>query len=121
MPTGAGGPGLTEDVAAVRQVLQYGDESTIVVAHSYGGIVTAEAGRSLRAMTRIPGGQPARSIRPVSSATNAPGRAARFVRRRRVEAHLLEHRGPAFHVVTECSWLSVTRCSQLGRVARDAV
>jgi pimeloyl-ACP methyl ester carboxylesterase len=42
-PGGAGGPGLPEDVAAVRQVLQDGDEPTIVVAHSYGGIVTAEA------------------------------------------------------------------------------
>ncbi len=39
----AGGPGLPEDVAAVRKVLQDGDEPTIVVAHSYGGIVTAEA------------------------------------------------------------------------------
>jgi pimeloyl-ACP methyl ester carboxylesterase len=43
VPTGTGGPGLTEDVAAVRQVLRDGDEPTIVVAHSYGGIVTAEA------------------------------------------------------------------------------
>ncbi|WP_041256361.1 alpha/beta hydrolase [Frankia sp. EAN1pec] len=43
VPPGAGGPGLAEDVAAVRQVLQDGDEPTIVVAHSYGGIVTAEA------------------------------------------------------------------------------
>jgi len=42
-PAGAGGPGLAEDVAAVRQVLTAGDESTVVVAHSYGGIVTAEA------------------------------------------------------------------------------
>lgn len=40
---GAGGPGLAEDVAAVRQVLLDGDEPTVVVAHSYGGIVTAEA------------------------------------------------------------------------------
>ena len=40
---GADGPGLPEDVAAVRQVLQDGDEPTVVVAHSYGGIVTAEA------------------------------------------------------------------------------
>jgi pimeloyl-ACP methyl ester carboxylesterase len=40
---GAGGPGLAEDVAAVRQVLEDGDEPTVVVAHSYGGIVTAEA------------------------------------------------------------------------------
>ncbi len=42
-PGGAGGPGLPEDVAVVRQVLQDGDEPTVVVAHSYGGIVTAEA------------------------------------------------------------------------------
>jgi len=43
VPGGPGGPGLAEDVAAVRQVLQDGDEPTVVVAHSYGGIVTAEA------------------------------------------------------------------------------
>jgi pimeloyl-ACP methyl ester carboxylesterase len=42
-PAGTDGPGLPEDVAAVRQVLQDGDEPTVVVAHSYGGIVTAEA------------------------------------------------------------------------------
>lgn len=42
-PTGAGGPGLAEDVAAVRQVLTASDEPTVVVAHSYGGIVIAEA------------------------------------------------------------------------------
>jgi pimeloyl-ACP methyl ester carboxylesterase len=40
---GADGPGLPEDVAAVRRVLLDGDEPTVVVAHSYGGIVTAEA------------------------------------------------------------------------------
>jgi pimeloyl-ACP methyl ester carboxylesterase len=34
---------LAEDVAAVRQVLTASDEPTVVVAHSYGGIVTAEA------------------------------------------------------------------------------
>jgi pimeloyl-ACP methyl ester carboxylesterase len=38
-----GGPGLAEDVAEVRQVLAASDEPTVVVAHSYGGIVTAEA------------------------------------------------------------------------------
>ena len=43
VPGGAGGPGLAEDVAAVREVLQGSDEATVVVAHSYGGIVTAEA------------------------------------------------------------------------------
>jgi pimeloyl-ACP methyl ester carboxylesterase len=37
------GPGLAEDVAAVRAVLAAGDEPTVVVAHSYGGIVSAEA------------------------------------------------------------------------------
>src|SRR5271167_1968354 len=42
-PTDAGGPGLAEDVAAVRHVLTASDEPTVVVAHSYGGIVTAEA------------------------------------------------------------------------------
>jgi pimeloyl-ACP methyl ester carboxylesterase len=42
-PTHAGGPGLAEDVAAVRQVLAATDEATVVVAHSYGGIVMAEA------------------------------------------------------------------------------
>jgi pimeloyl-ACP methyl ester carboxylesterase len=42
-PAGAHGPGLPEDVAAVRRVLQVGDEPIVVVAHSYGGIVVAEA------------------------------------------------------------------------------
>jgi pimeloyl-ACP methyl ester carboxylesterase len=43
LPAGADGPGLSEDVAAVRQALLGSDEPTVVVAHSYGGIVTAEA------------------------------------------------------------------------------
>ncbi|GAA2591504.1 alpha/beta hydrolase [Streptomyces axinellae] len=43
VPGGAAGQGLSEDVAAVREALLDGDEPTIVVAHSYGGIVTAEA------------------------------------------------------------------------------
>ncbi|MGW0948176.1 alpha/beta fold hydrolase [Streptomyces sp. NPDC002623] len=43
LPAGVGGPGLPEDVAAVRQTLLDSDEPTVVVAHSYGGIVTAEA------------------------------------------------------------------------------
>src|SRR4051812_49573634 len=42
-PTDAGGPGLAEDVAAVRHVLTASDEPTMVVAHSYGGIATAGA------------------------------------------------------------------------------
>ncbi|MFJ7912729.1 alpha/beta hydrolase [Kitasatospora sp. NPDC096204] len=43
VPGGLGGPGLREDVAAVREMLRASDEPTVVVAHSYGGIVTAEA------------------------------------------------------------------------------
>ncbi|MCW2979472.1 MAG: hypothetical protein JWO14_1199 [Solirubrobacterales bacterium] len=39
----AAGPGLAEDVAAVCAVLTAGEEPTVVVAHSYGGVVTAEA------------------------------------------------------------------------------
>lgn len=42
-PTDGSGPGLADDVAAVRTVLSTSDEPTVVVAHSYGGIVTAEA------------------------------------------------------------------------------
>jgi pimeloyl-ACP methyl ester carboxylesterase len=42
VPDGSG-PGLAEDVAALRAVLTASDEPTVVVAHSYGGIVTAEA------------------------------------------------------------------------------
>ena len=43
VPGGTDGPGLAEDVASVRAVLQDSEEPTIVVAHSYGGIVTSEA------------------------------------------------------------------------------
>jgi pimeloyl-ACP methyl ester carboxylesterase len=52
-PTGAGGPGLPEDVAAVRQVLTASDEPTVVVAHSYGGIVTAEAAAALNTVRHL--------------------------------------------------------------------
>jgi pimeloyl-ACP methyl ester carboxylesterase len=52
-PAGTGGPGLPEDVAAVRQVLQDGDEPTVVVAHSYGGIVTAEAAAGVRSVRHL--------------------------------------------------------------------
>ena len=37
------GPGLSDDVAAVAAVLHGSDEPTVVVAHSYGGIVAAQA------------------------------------------------------------------------------
>ena len=47
------GSGLPEDVAAVRQVLRDGDEPTIVVAHSYGGIVTAEAAAGIGSVRHL--------------------------------------------------------------------
>jgi pimeloyl-ACP methyl ester carboxylesterase len=49
----AQGPGLAEDVAAVRAALTAGDEPTVVVAHSYGGIVTAEAAAELEAVRHL--------------------------------------------------------------------
>jgi pimeloyl-ACP methyl ester carboxylesterase len=52
-PTGALGPGLADDVAAVRQVLRASDEPTVVVAHSYGGIVTADAAAGLDAVRHL--------------------------------------------------------------------
>lgn len=50
---GAGGPGLPEDVAAVREVLQDADEPTVVVAHSYGGIVVAEAASEVESVRHL--------------------------------------------------------------------
>ncbi len=52
-PTDAKGPGLAEDAAAVRHVLAASDEPTVVVAHSYGGIVTAEAAAGLEAVRHL--------------------------------------------------------------------
>jgi len=52
-PIGAQGPGLAEDVAAVRRVLTASDEPTVVVAHSYGGIVTAEAAAGIGAARHL--------------------------------------------------------------------
>ncbi len=49
----AQGPGLAEDVAAVREVLTAGDEPTVVVAHSYGGIVVAEAAVDVGAVRHL--------------------------------------------------------------------
>jgi pimeloyl-ACP methyl ester carboxylesterase len=49
----AQGPGLAEDVAAVREVLTASDEPTVVVAHSYGGIVTAEAAAGVDAVRHL--------------------------------------------------------------------
>lgn len=53
LPAGAGGPGLSEDVAAVRQTLRDSDEPTVVVAHSYGGIVTAEAAAGVSSVRHL--------------------------------------------------------------------
>jgi pimeloyl-ACP methyl ester carboxylesterase len=52
-PTSAQGPGLAEDVAAVRGMLTASDEPTVVVAHSYGGIVTAEAAAGVEAVRHL--------------------------------------------------------------------
>ncbi len=51
--TDAAGPGLAEDVAAVRHLLTASDEPTVVVAHSYGGIVTAEAAVGVEAVHHL--------------------------------------------------------------------
>ncbi|HWI71500.1 MAG TPA: alpha/beta hydrolase [Baekduia sp.] len=52
-PTDVQGPGLAEDVASVRQALTASDEPTVVVAHSYGGIVTAEAAAGVDAVRHL--------------------------------------------------------------------
>jgi pimeloyl-ACP methyl ester carboxylesterase len=52
-PTGAQGPGLPEDVDSVRLVLTASDEPVVVVAHSYGGIVTAEAAAGVDAVRHL--------------------------------------------------------------------
>jgi pimeloyl-ACP methyl ester carboxylesterase len=50
---GPDGPGLADDVAAVRSVLVNSAEPTIVVAHSYGGIVTAEAAAGIDTIAHL--------------------------------------------------------------------
>lgn len=52
-PVSAQGPGLAEDVASVREVLTASDEPTVVVAHSYGGIVTAEAAAGIASVRHL--------------------------------------------------------------------
>ncbi len=52
-PPNAMGPGLAEDVSAVRRALLATDEPTVVVAHSYGGIVTAEAAAGVPAVRHL--------------------------------------------------------------------
>jgi pimeloyl-ACP methyl ester carboxylesterase len=50
---GPDGPGLPEDVAALRALLETQDEPTVVVAHSYGGIVTAQAAVDIEAVRHV--------------------------------------------------------------------
>src|ERR1700744_6252421 len=52
-PGSATGPGMSEDVPAVRAVLAGSNEPTVVVAHSYGGIVTAEAAAGVAGVRHI--------------------------------------------------------------------
>src|SRR6476469_65204 len=47
------GPGLAADVTAVREVLSATDEPIVSVAHSYGGIVTAEAAAGVEAVRHL--------------------------------------------------------------------
>jgi pimeloyl-ACP methyl ester carboxylesterase len=52
-PTSAVGPGLDADVDAVRALLTSGDEPTVVVAHSYGGIIAAEAAAGIEGLQHL--------------------------------------------------------------------
>lgn len=47
------GPGLAEDVAGVRRVLAASEEPTVVVGHSYGGIVVAEAAAGVASVRHL--------------------------------------------------------------------
>lgn len=47
------GPGLAEDVESVRRALQAGAEPTVVVGHSYGGIVTAQAAAGVECVRHL--------------------------------------------------------------------
>jgi pimeloyl-ACP methyl ester carboxylesterase len=53
LPPGREGPGLDDDVAAVRGELWRSDEPTVVVAHSYGGIVAAEAAAGIETVRHL--------------------------------------------------------------------
>jgi pimeloyl-ACP methyl ester carboxylesterase len=53
LPAGTGGPGLDDDVAAVRGELRRSDEPTVIVAHSYGGIVAAEAASGIETVRHV--------------------------------------------------------------------
>ncbi|MDA0170126.1 alpha/beta hydrolase [Solirubrobacter taibaiensis] len=51
--TGAPLGGLSEDVAAVRAVLTASDEPTVLVGHSYGGIVITEAAAGVESVRHL--------------------------------------------------------------------
>ena len=53
LPAGTRGSGLDDDVAAVRDELQRTDEPTVIVAHSYGGIVAAEAAAGIETVRHL--------------------------------------------------------------------
>lgn len=53
VPPGPDGPGLAEDVAAVRAALLASDEPTTLVVHSYGGIVGAQAAAGVAGVERL--------------------------------------------------------------------
>lgn len=52
-PVGTEGAGYEDDVAAVRAVLTNSDEPTVVVAHSYGGMVASEAAADLNTIRHL--------------------------------------------------------------------
>ncbi|EXG81136.1 alpha/beta hydrolase [Cryptosporangium arvum] len=52
-PAGPQGPGLAEDVASVRAALTATDEPTVLVGHSYGGIVAAEAAAGVASVRHL--------------------------------------------------------------------
>lgn len=53
VPGGTDGPGLIDDVASVREELLASDEPTVVVGHSYGGIVIAEAAAGIASVRHL--------------------------------------------------------------------
>ncbi len=52
-PADAVGAGFEDDVASVRQVLSADIEPTVVVAHSYGGIVVAQAAAGIESVHHL--------------------------------------------------------------------
>jgi pimeloyl-ACP methyl ester carboxylesterase len=52
-PASGAGPGLAEDVDAVRTVLTASAEPTVLVGHSYGGIVATEAAAGLESVQHL--------------------------------------------------------------------